>query len=88
MSIVFCLTGASSETLTVNPEVVNKVVGAVLELARSMSDQTLESFGCHHSVVLAEWPVRFQYFYYDNINQEDNNMRSRSRLRHSSQVST
>ncbi len=64
MSIVFCLTRVSSETLTVNPEVVNQVVAAVLELAGSMSDQTLEPFGCHHSVVLAEWPVRFQYFYH------------------------
>ena len=88
MSIVFCLTGASSKTLTVNPEVVNQVVAAVLELAGSMSDQTLEPLGCHHSVVLAEWPARFRYFYHDNINQEDDNMRSRSRLRHSSQVST
>ncbi len=64
MSIIFCLTGVSSETLTVNPEVVNQVVAAVLKLASSMSDQTLEPFGCHHSVVLAEWPARFQYSYH------------------------
>jgi len=54
MSIVFCLTGVSSETLRVNPEVVNKVVAAALGLAHNMFDQTLEPFGCHHSVVLAE----------------------------------
>ena len=88
MSIVFCLTRVSSETLTVGSEVVNQVVAAVLGLACSMLDLTLEPFGCHHSIVLAELPVRFQYFYHDNINQEDDNMRSRSRLRHSSQVST
>ena len=62
MSIIFCLTDVPSETLTVNPEVLNQPVAAVLGLAHSMFDETLESFGYDYSVVLAEWPGRFWSF--------------------------